>query len=587
MQQLFSDAWKEELRRRADIVSVVSEYVHLKGRGRQLVGLCPFHNEKTPSFTVTPDVGMYHCFGCKAGGDVIRFVMDIERMEFPEAVRYLAEKVHLELPEQGERDAEAARRMRSRKEKLLDLNRRAAHYFHSLLYQPEGANVLAYLHGRGLDDPTIRAFGLGAASAAWDALLKKFLAEGETEDDLLAAGLIVRKEAGRAFDMFRDRAIFPIISEHGAVLGFGARAMGDAQPKYLNTADTVAFNKRENVYAANLLRKERQLSRILLVEGYMDVVSLTRNGVTGAVATLGTALTLEQAKYLSRKAPEVWIAYDGDAAGRKAALRALDVFAELDKPARVLAFPGGMDPDDFMKREGRAAFDALAPLSGPVFRMRCAMEGLDMSSEEGRTEYAVRAAAILRGVKQPIELENLLKKLSLETGYTREVLIQQIGVTAKEKPMYTIPTHRDKLPKEERQIFPDSFKAERALLSLMSRGVVPEGTVTPDRFADTGHRWFAEGLLAGRSPAELLDSAADDMREMCLEVCNSGVFYKEDDLMEVIADLMETMQKGTIDSRIKELTERLGAAGDGKRAILQEIAALNDEAARLRSGRKE
>lgn len=605
MASRYPPEWLEELRARADIVSIVSEYVPLKQNGRRYWGLCPFHNEKTASFSVDQEQGLYYCFGCKAGGSVIQFVMDAERMEFSEAVRYLAEKLRMPLPAQGS-EADAAS-LRSQRERIQELNRKAAHIFHQTLYAKEGAHILDYLHGRGLDDPVIRLFGLGAAPAGWDTLTKQLMAEGATAEELVLAGLAMEKEKGR-FDMFRNRAIFPIVSAHGAVLGFGGRAMGEAQPKYLNTSDTPAFNKRQNVYAQNMLRKARGLPRVLLVEGYMDVVSLVRHGVQGVAATLGTALTPEQAKLMKRYAPEIWVAYDGDAAGQNATLKALDVLGSLEIPARVLVFPDGLDPDEFIRERGREAFDALKPLSAQVYRMQRAADGLDLSTEEGRTKYAIDCASILRTVKQPVELENLLKRLMVETGYSREVLVQQIGSVAPEKSVYTPRVKREKLPSEEKashapsarrdnmatrregnRFLPDHLKAERTLLSLMGAGLVPKDTVTADRFTDVDHRGIAEALLAGKRAAVLLEECEEDgLRGIMLEVFGTEPRIYGDELMRMIAECLERMRRGWIDERIRALIGKLPqAATEEKKKMLDEIQDLNQEKERLRPGRKE
>ncbi len=316
----FPQAWLDELRDRADIVQVVSRYVQLTPKGGRYWGLCPFHGEKTASFSVNPQRQMYYCFGCHAGGSAITFVMEIEHLEFADAVKLLAEQNHMELPEMiaGREDAAS----RSEKERLYEANRQCARFFHSELWKKENAQILSYLYGRGLDDQTIRMFGLGSTPARSDGATQAMRALGFTDDELVRAGISVRRD-GRVYDMFRQRAIFPIIDAQGHVLGFGGRALGDAKPKYLNTGDTPVFNKRLGVFAANLLKKQRGLKRVILVEGYMDVIALTQAGVPGVCATLGTALTIEQARMLKRYAPEIWVSYDGDAAGQKAILRAL------------------------------------------------------------------------------------------------------------------------------------------------------------------------------------------------------------------------------------------------------------------------
>ena len=395
----FPSSWMDELYSRVDIVQVVSSYVPLKKNGSRYWGLCPFHHEKTPSFSVNAEQNLYFCFGCKAGGNVVQFVEEMERLNFREAVEYLANMVHLPVPQlQDDPDYE---QRRSQRERLLYANREAAKWYHSQLWLPENKNLLDYLYKRGLDDGTIRKFGLGAAPDEWDALTRYLEGKGFTQEELRLAGLTVVKEETR-FDMFRNRAIFPIIDIQSNVLGFGGRAMGDAQPKYLNTSDTPVFNKRKGVYAANLLKKQRNLKRIILVEGYMDVVALVQHGINGVVATLGTALTNEQARLLKRYAPEIWVSYDGDSAGQHAIMRALDIFEQEDIPARVLFFPDNLDPDEFIRQRGLDQFEKLRPLRAAEYRLQRAQEGLDISDTEGRMEYAKRCALILKKVKEPV-----------------------------------------------------------------------------------------------------------------------------------------------------------------------------------------
>ena len=427
-----SDAWLDELRSRANLEEIVSEYVPLKQKGRRFWGCCPFHNEKTPSFSVDSEAQMYYCFGCHKGGTVINFVMEMERMEFMDAVRLLADRAHMEIPEQSQTGS--GRISPDERERIYEANTLAARFFHSTLWTGEGAEALNYLYKRGLNDSDIRRFGLGAAPKGWDALQRHMAEQGFDDALLEKAGLVVRKD-GRAYDMFRGRAIFPIINAQGRVVGFGGRAMGDAQPKYLNTSETPVFNKRQGLYALNFAKKERNLGRLVLVEGYMDTVSLRKYGVAGVVATLGTALTEEQARLIKRYAPEVWISYDGDGAGRKAALRALDIFDSQDMKARVIDYPGGMDPDDFVKANGLAGFDALPKYGATEYRMMRARDDLDVSTQEGMTQYAMRCCEILKKVKSPIERENYLRRLANETGYDRQVLLSQLGVMA------AAPTH--------------------------------------------------------------------------------------------------------------------------------------------------
>ena len=325
---------------------------------------------------------------------------------------------------------------RKEEERLLEANREAAKFYHQTLFTPAGKASLDYLKGRGLDDNTIRKFGLGAAPDSWDALTRHMTELGYTLTELKKAGLTIVKEAvpatenepakpRRVMDMFRNRAIFPIINREGNVLGFGGRILGKGEPKYLNTADTPVYNKRKEIFAANLLRKERQLSRVILTEGYMDVIALIQFGVRGVVATLGTALTPDQAKVISRYAPVVYLAYDGDSAGQHAILRGLDILKEAGVPARVLDFPDGLDPDEFIRRDGPEGFEKLASVSPEEYRMRRLKDGFDLSTQEGRTGY-VKACAPVLGTLEPVDLENQLRQLEIQTGFPREVLLAQI-----------------------------------------------------------------------------------------------------------------------------------------------------------------
>lgn len=583
----FPSGWLEELRSRVDIVSVVSEHVTLKQNGRRYWGLCPFHTEKTPSFSVNADQQLYYCFGCKAGGDVIHFVMETERMEFNEAVRHLAERVRLSLPEQMDRVDDQAQR--SVRQTIQEMNRKAALFYHETLWKPEGKAALEYLYRRGLDDPTIRRFGLGATPPGWDGLMRHLQSEGYSLDQMVQAGLITRRENG-SFDMFRQRVLFPILNAQGAVLAFGGRAMGDAQPKYLNSPDTPVFNKRQGVYAVNLLRKIRNLKRIVLVEGYMDVVSLVSKGISGVVATLGTALTQEQARLMTRYAREIHLAYDGDEAGQKAIERALDLLEPLDIAARVLVFPEGLDPDDFIRRDGVEAFQALKPISAAAFRMQRIAKGMDLTSEEGRAQYAIACAAVIRKVREPVEAEDLLKRLMVDTGYSREVLVRQVGVSdvSTSKQMHTVQPMRDML-QGTRGFLPEDVKAARQLLSLLATGRVPAKMIQVEDFEDGLHKEIAESLLAGVRPASIVEQyESNERRDEVLEIFGETPYYEEELLLRMVNDYMERMRLCRMEARIAEIRSTLATAEPSARAEgMKELLTLTNQCNRLKSGRKE
>lgn len=579
----FPAAWLDELRSRADIVQVVSGYVPLKRNGHRYWGLCPFHNERTASFSVDSDQQLYYCFGCKAGGSVIQFVMDIEHLEFADAVKHLADQLHMPLP-QMEDDPDYQRR-RDQRDRLLGANREAARYFHQTLFTPAGRPMLDYLKRRGLSDNVIRKFGLGAAPDDWDALYRHLTAQGYTEEELRLAGLIVVKPAEpatenspakprRVFDMFRGRAIFPIIDQYGNVLAFGGRTLGDGQPKYLNTSDTPVFNKRQGVYAANLLRKERHLERVILVEGYMDVVSLTQFGVTGVCATLGTALTSEQARLLKRFAPKVYLSYDGDSAGQHAILRGLDILQSEDIPARVLDFPDGLDPDEFIRRDGLEGFEHLPALSPETYRMRRLKEQFDLSTQDGRTEYAKACAPLLRRL-EPVEVENHLQELMVQTGFTREVLLAQIGLPAASSaaPSPIAPPAR-RVPREPKETI---HPAEERLLSLLATGRLPVDIASQEDFEDPLLKSLFVELSQGRSPASLVEEQAlDDTRSrvgrLLLSPPSEG---STDELLKMAKECLDTIRRQRIQRRIDDLQQRIPTlTGQALQEALAESIAL-------------
>ncbi len=569
MASRFPAHWLDDLRSRSDIVQVVSGYVSLKKSGRKYWGLCPFHGEKTASFSVDSEQQLFYCFGCKAGGNVINFIMEIERCSFHEAVELLADRAHIPMPEMiNDEDWE---RRRTRRERLLSANREAAKFYHETLFEPAGAASLAYLRKRGLSDSVIRKFGLGAAPDAWCALTDHLLAAGYTLDELSSVGLtIVRPpdEKGgkqRYFDMFRNRAVFPIIDMYKNVIAFGGRSLGKEQPKYLNTSDTPVFNKRKGVYAANLLRQQRHLDRVILVEGYMDVVSLTQFGVNGVCATLGTALTGEQARLLRRFAPEVYLAYDGDSAGQHAILRGLDILEEEGIPARVLDFPDGLDPDEFIRRDGAEGFSRLPALPAPAYRLRRLKESFDLSQDEGKMNY-VRKAVLIISRLDPVGQETYLKKLSLETGFPFETLKQQVektsggvgnapGVQGASRPeKRSAPS----VPRAAATVPAPEETAQEILLGLLATGQIPKDMVEEKDFEEEELKSLYTALVSGSSPASLLDLAPDDeTRSRYARILMSPVAENTDQMISMAIQCLGRIRKASCRKQYDALQQKI------------------------------
>ena len=573
----YPDAWVDEVLARADIVDIVSPYVKLKRAGRNYTGLCPFHNEKTPSFSVNRESNVYHCFGCKAGGNVAQFVMEMEKLTFPEALRNIAKQ--LNIPEPVQTFDPREEQERSQRERMFDLNREAALFYHNNLYAPTGKHVLDYLHQRGIDDSMVRRFGLGASSDEWSTLRDFLQDKGYTAEEMAAAGLVHIKE-GHSYDVYRGRAMFPIIDLYGRTVGFGGRAMGDTQPKYLNTQETKVFNKRLGVYGANFLRKQRDLKRLILVEGYMDVLALAQHGIQGAVATLGTALTAEQARLLKRLAPEVWVAYDGDEAGQMATMRALDILQKEMIPARVLRFPSGLDPDDLLRRDGREAFEAISPMGANHFRLLRLKNGYDTGSEEGNSAFSREACNLIAGVSSPVEREDLLRWLEAETGYPREVLAEQVRLTLPKKADGVGTDGRSAASFRRRSLHAaapeDADEAEKTLLALLATGRLPQDMVRLDDFEATLTQGLGQALLNGKKPAQILSEAEDEaMRSLASEVFSRIGDTGIDLTMPAAEECLRTLRGKKVRQRIADISRDVDRlSGEDKRNALEEIMQL-------------
>ena len=410
-----------EIKYRNDIETAISSYVNLKRRGKNLVGLCPFHSEKTPSFTVYPENGSFYCFGCGVGGDVVTFTGLIENLDYIESVKLLAERSGVTLPQDGYDDS-----MQKLKNKIYDINRDTARFFHSFLMSEEGKWALDYLLGRGLTLKTIKHFGLGAAPDSWDMLIKHLKEKGYKEADMLAAGVVGKSQKGTLYDRFRKRVMFPIINIRGNIIAFSGRAMPgeDKQGgKYVNTSDTPVYKKSSNLFGMNFAKNVCS-ERVILVEGNMDVISLHQAGFTNAVAPLGTAFTMEQANLLARYTKEIVLTLDADAAGQKAIKRASELLENTGLKTRVVVIPDGKDPDEFIKKNGPDRFRAL--LEGAVsdieYKLLTAAKDINLESEDGRLRYLSAAAEIVAGSDDVMTRDIYIGRLSEKYGVSRTAL---------------------------------------------------------------------------------------------------------------------------------------------------------------------
>lgn len=415
-----------EIKYRNDIETAVSQYVNLKRRGKNLVGLCPFHSEKTPSFTVYPENGSFYCFGCGVGGDVFTFTGLIENLDYMESIKLLAERSGISLPQDGYDDS-----MQRLKKKIYDINRDTARFFHSFLMSPGGKWALDYLTGRGLTVKTIKHFGLGAAPDSWDALIHHLKEKGYTESDMLAANVIGKSNRGGFYDRFRKRVMFPIINIRGNIVAFSGRAMPgeDKQVgKYVNTSDTPVYKKSENLFGINFAKNVCS-ERVILVEGNMDVISLHQAGFENTVAPLGTAFTTEQANLLSRYTKEIVLMLDADAAGQKAVRRASGLLENTGLSVRVVVIPDGKDPDEYIKKNGKERFAALldGAVSDMEYKLLTAAKDIDLNSEDGRLKYLAAAAEIIAATDDIMTRDIYIGRLSEKYGVSRTALTTRVN----------------------------------------------------------------------------------------------------------------------------------------------------------------
>lgn len=521
----FPESFLQELKLRSDITEIASSYVNLKRHGRNMVGLCPFHGEKTPSFNIYTENGSFYCFGCGAGGDVITFIMKIENLDYVEAVKFLAQRAGMEMPENTYDDSLSKLRMR-----IYEANREAARFFHATLLSQRGQSGLNYLRGRALSDRTIRHFGLGFADYDWNSLCNHLKNKGFSEYEIYSANLAFKRKNGNGiYDRFVNRVMFPIIDLRGNVIAFGGRIMTDEKPKYLNTSDTPVFKKSENLFSLNNA-KSSGTRTLILCEGYMDVIALNQAGFTNAVATLGTALTNEQAVLMKRYADEVIICYDADGAGQKATARAIDILRNAGLPIKILTVPSGKDPDEFIRSKGEngpAAFKLLIEKCGNdiEYRLMKLKENYNLNTTDGKVAFLNEAVKIVATIESPIERDVFASKLCAELEIDKNAFLEQISKVKRRD-------RRENIKKETRQIQaelngqsdkinrehykkPRSSSAEEALLVYLINNPDYANSiserVTPDKFSNSLIKRYYEYVLSKiKSGYEPLTSVSSD-----------------------------------------------------------------------------
>lgn len=517
----YPDEIIEEVRSRNDIVDVVGQYVHIQKKGSNYFGLCPFHNEKSGSFSVSPGKQIFYCFGCGVGGNVISFLMKYDNLTFQEAVQQLAERAGIKLPEQD--NSPAAKAMRDKRQILFDINKEAATYYYKNLRTEHGRKGMEYFKERKLSDDTMKKFGLGFAGISSDEMVKFLKSKGYQDSQIIEAGLATFDEKRGTHDKFWNRVMFPILDASQKVIGFGGRVMGDGKPKYLNSPETPIFDKSRNLYGLNIAKNSRA-GFLIICEGYMDVIAMHQAGFDMAVASLGTAFTTGQALIMKRYTDEVILSYDSDEAGTKAALRGIGILREAGLKGKVLNLKPYKDPDEFIKNEGTEAFaQRLKNAQNTFFFEVDVLEGqYDMSDPEAKTEFHRELARKLAGFEEAVERENYIEAVAARYNIARADLKDLVAKYAATEGRAR-PAERPRSGIQPKKTPEDGArKNQRLLLTWLTDepAILPKVTqwVTPEDFSDDLYRSVARELFAGMasgsfSPAAVLDKFPDEEQQ--------------------------------------------------------------------------
>ena len=559
MAQRFSDEFLTELHMRCDIEQTISSYVQLKRRGKNLVGLCPFHNEKTPSFTVYPDSQSYYCFGCGSGGEVINFIRKAENLDFYEAVRFLCDRYNLVMPADGVDNSLSVKRKR-----MYEINKEAARFFNSCLFTEEGRAGLEYFKSRGYKKSTITKFGMGYAPNDWRKLLNHLREKGYSYEEAYEANLANKSDKNGKisyYDSFRNRVMVPIIDARGNVVAFGGRVLDDSKPKYINTSDTLVYKKSLGVFGLNFAKNTKD-KKLILVEGYMDAISLHQSGFDNAIACLGTALTSEMAHLLSRYADEIILSYDADEAGQKATRRAIEIFNSIGMKIRVVRLTGGKDPDEILKKYGPERYQSL--IDGAANDIEFALLNLrnqfDVQTSDGKMKFLEKAAEVLAGLGSKIPQEIYSSRLSEELGVSKQSIMTRIEQLQRrkqsgERKKYFSGIQQQAVAANNKEALSSggnvrTVKAEQMLIAALMKNPEfyerMEEEVTSDDFSSDEHRRLFEAITdkiknsRGLELTFFSQELTAPQMNLLVRICkqNEGLVFS----LQVCADCVRTMR---------------------------------------------
>lgn len=564
----YSDEIIEEVRQTNDIVDIISQYVHLKRSGRNFFGLCPFHNEKSPSFSVSPDKQIFHCFGCGVGGNVFTFLMKIEGINFIEAVQSLAERANIQLPTL-ENSIDSARE--ELKAKVYKVNEFTANFYHENLYKPSAKEAQEYIKRRKMTNEILKSFQIGF-SGKFDELYKALKAHGFNDPEILESGLVNRNENGTYIDRYRNRLMFPICDARGRVIAFGGRVLDDSKPKYINSPENIVYSKGRNLFGLNVAKKSQEIKkRILIVEGYMDVISLHQRGINNVVAPLGTALTQQQGWLLRKNSEQIVLSFDSDEAGLQAKLRALDILQNMGCDIRVLQMEGAKDPDEYIVKYGNARFQNLIDKSLSVieFKVKILKKNLNLENTNDKIKFLNEIAKLISKVENNIEREIYIEKISKEYEISKEAIYAEVNklsyagnksekILDKPKP---VAIHK----KIENEISQATKKRENTVLAILLMGdlnvfqIIKQNIGVKD-FKSELNKQIAQILYEefekGNSNINaILDKMGEEEQSHITEILADD--YELDDIEKAIDDVMQKYEKEKLNERKLQIIQLL------------------------------
>ena len=580
----YSDEVINDVRQSNDIVDVISQYVHLKRSGRNFFGLCPFHNEKSPSFSVSPDKQIFHCFGCGVGGNVFSFITQIEGINFVEAVQMLAERANIQLPtlqDNGDSQREEL------KAKVYKVNEFTAEFYHQNLYKPQAKIAQEYVKKRQLSNETLKSFKIGF-SGKFDELYQELKKQGFGEKEILESGLVNKNERGQYIDRYRNRLMFPICDARGKVIAFGGRVLDDSKPKYINSPENVVYSKGRNLFGLNVAKKG-DLKRILIVEGYMDVISLHQRGITNVVAPLGTALTEQQGWLLRKNSEQIILSFDSDEAGLKAKLRALDILQNMGCDLRILQMEGAKDPDEYIIKYGNARFNNLVDkaLSIIEFKVKILKKDLNLENTNDKIKFLNEIAKLISNVNNTIEREVYIEKIAKEYDISKEAIYAEVNkltyknvktekVLEKPKPVVT------HIKREEKVISEAVKRRENTVISLLLMGdlnifEILRQNIKVENFQDEVNKKIAQKLYEefekGNSNINaIIDNLEQDEQNQITMIMSED--YEITDIEKAIDDVVQAYEREKLNTRKFEILDLLDKdlENDQKKELEKELS---------------